>query len=150
MLQKVYYQKKYEEVNKHGVPVPLLIVQGIIVTAWAAILTFGSGNSGGNVSFQTAISLTVIIYLSAYILFFIAYLVIVFKKKELKREYQIPGGSKVKIFVAGSGLLLSIAAIITAFMIPDTMSKTEGKTYITTLIFSYIVTVVAPFLFYQF
>ncbi|WP_317946249.1 amino acid permease [Carnobacterium maltaromaticum] len=142
--------KKYEEVNKHGVPVPLLIVQGIIVTAWAAILTFGSGSSGGNVSFQTAISLTVIIYLSAYILFFIAYLVIVFKKKELKREYQIPGGSKVKIFVAGSGLLLSIAAIMTAFMIPDTMSKTEGKTYITTLIFSYIVTVVAPFLFYQF
>ena len=144
------YIEKYEEVNKHGVPVPLLIVQGIIVTAWAAILTFGSGSSGGNVSFQTAISLTVIIYLSAYILFFIAYLVIVFKKKELKREYQIPGGSKVKIFVAGSGLLLSIAAIITAFMIPDTMSKTEGKTYITTLIFSYIVTVVAPFLFYQF
>ncbi|CAD5903327.1 MAG: amino acid permease [Carnobacterium sp.] len=142
--------KKYEEVNKHGVPVPLLIVQGIVVTAWAAILTFGSGSSGGNVSFQTAISLTVIIYLSAYILFFIAYLVIVFKKKELKREYQIPGGSKVKIFVAGSGLLLSIAAIMTAFMIPDTMSKTEGKTYITTLIFSYIVTVVAPFLFYQF
>lgn len=68
----------------------------------------------------------------------------------MKREYQIPGGSKVKIFVAGSGLLLSIAAIMTAFMIPDTMSKTEGKTYITTLIFSYIVTVVAPFLFYQF
>lgn len=142
--------KKYEETNDHNVPVPILMVQGLVVTAWAAILTFGSGSSGGNVSFQTAISLTVIIYLSAYILFFIAYLVVVFKKKELKRDYQIPGGPKVKIFVAGAGLLVSVAAIVTAFIIPDTMTKSEGKTYITTLIFSYIVTVVAPFLFYQF
>lgn len=142
--------KKYAETNEHDVPVPLLMVQGLVVTAWAAILTFGSGSSGGNVSFQTAISLTVIIYLSAYILFFIAYLVVVFKKKELKRDYQIPGGQKVKIFVASAGLLVSIAAIVTAFIIPDTMTKSEGKTYITTLIFSYIVTVVAPFLFYQF
>lgn len=142
--------KRYAETNDYEVPVPLLMVQGIVVTVWAAILTLGSGSSGGNVSFQTAISLTVVIYLSAYILFFIAYLVVVFKKKELKRDYQIPGGQVVKVLVSGVGLLVSIAAIITAFIIPDSMSKSEGQTYITTLIFSYIVTLVAPLIFYQF
>lgn len=142
--------KRYATVNKYGVPVPLLMIQGIVVTIWAAVLTFGSGSSGGNVAFETAISLTVIIYLSAYILFFLAYFIVIFKKKNLQRDYQIPGGTIVKTVVASLGLLVSIGAIMTAFMVPSTMTKTEGKTYITTLAVSFIVTLAIPFVFYQF
>lgn len=141
--------EKYKQVNKYGVPVPLLIVQGVIVTIWAAVLTFGSGSSGGNVAFETAISLTVIIYLSAYILFFLAYFVVIFKKQSLPRDYQIPGGVIGKSIVAGLGLLVSIAAIVTAFMVPNSMTKAEGKTYIVTLAVSFIVTLAIPFVFYQ-
>lgn len=141
--------EKYKKVNKAQVPVPLLLLQGIVVTVWAAVLTFGSGSSGGNLSFQTAISLTVLIYLSAYVLFFISYFVVIFKKKDLKRDYQIPGGIVVKTIVAGLGLLMSLAAIVTAFMIPSTMSASEGKTYITMLTISFIVTIALPFIFYE-
>ncbi|MBA5791050.1 amino acid permease, partial [Escherichia coli] len=59
--------EKMKKVNKHGVPVPLIMVQGVVVTIWAAILTFGGG--GNNLSFLTAISLTVVIYLVGYLLF---------------------------------------------------------------------------------
>lgn len=55
------------------------MVQGVVVTIWAAILTFGGG--GNNLSFLTAISLTVVIYLVGYLLFFIGYLVLIFKNR---------------------------------------------------------------------
>ncbi|MCL1425876.1 amino acid permease, partial [Enterobacter hormaechei] len=35
--------KKLTEVNNHEVPVPLVLVQGLVVTIWAAVLTFGGG-----------------------------------------------------------------------------------------------------------
>lgn len=141
---------RFKKVNHADVPVPLLILQGIVVTIWAAVLTFGSGSSGGNVSFQTAISLTVLIYLSAYLLFFIAYFVVIFKKKDLPRDYQIPGGQAGKIIVAGAGLLLSTAAMVTAFFVPDTLAKNEAKTYISLLVVSFVITIALPFLFYHF
>lgn len=141
---------RFKKVNNADVPVPLLILQGIVVTIWAAVLTFGSGSSGGNVSFQTAISLTVLIYLSAYLLFFIAYFVVIFKKKDLPRDYQIPGGQAGKIIVAGAGLLLSAAAMVTAFFVPDTLAKNEAKTYISLLVVSFVITIALPFLFYHF
>lgn len=141
---------RFEKKNKNGVPVPLLIVQGIIVTIWAALLTFGSGGSGGNIAFQTAINLTVIIYLSAYILLFISYMIVVVKKKNLERDFQIPGGTVVKLIVAGFGLLLSIAATVTAFIVPDSIPKASSGTYLIMLVAAYIVTLAIPFLVYQF
>ena len=75
--------------NTHGVPVPLIMIQGVIVTIWGAVLTFGGG--GNNLSFLVAISLTVVIYLVGYLLFFIGYFVLVYKKQELKRTYNVPG-----------------------------------------------------------
>ncbi|MHC5363169.1 amino acid permease [Myroides sp. LJL110] len=135
--------------NKKGVPVFILYIQGIIVTIWAAILTFGSGSSGGNISFQTAISLTVIIYLSAYILFFIAYFNVLLFKKDLPRAYQVPGGNIVKFIVASVGLLMSVAAILTAFVIPSSLSESEGKTYVILLLVSFAITLVLPFVIFK-
>jgi amino acid transporter len=63
--------EKLVKTNKNGVPTKFLILQGIIVSAWAAVLTFGGGS--GNVSFFTAISLTVTIYVVGYIIFFWIY-----------------------------------------------------------------------------
>lgn len=65
------------------------MIQGIIVTLWGAVLTFGGG--GNNLSFLVAISLTVVIYLVGYLLFFIGYFVLIYKKQNLKRTYNVPG-----------------------------------------------------------
>ena len=65
--------------NKHGVPVPLIMIQGIIVSIWGAVLTFGGG--GNNLSFLVAISLTVVIYLIGYLLFFLGYFVLLLRKR---------------------------------------------------------------------
>ncbi len=136
--------------NSNDVPVRLLIIQAIVVSVWAALLTLGSSKSGGNVGFQTAISLTVLIYLSAYILFFVSYFVVLKKHKDLKRDFQIPGSSFVKHFIAGLGLVISIAAVCTAFIIPSTISKSDSHVYLMSLIVGFVVTLAIPFLFYFF
>ena len=68
--QKGILPAPFKKVNKHNVPVPLILVQGALCTIWAAVLTFGGG--GNNVSFLTAMSLTVVVYLVGYFLFFFA------------------------------------------------------------------------------
>jgi amino acid transporter len=58
--QRGIIPKYFRKTNKHKVPVPLIITQGIVVSIWDGVLTFGGGSS--NVSFFVAMSLTVVIY----------------------------------------------------------------------------------------
>ncbi|GEK34315.1 amino acid permease [Kurthia sibirica] len=150
VAEKGLLPAKFKKVNKNGVPVPLIYLQGIVVTVWAAILTFGGG--GNNVSFLTAISLTVIIYLSAYILLFISYFFLVLKPKNqsLVRSYQVPGGKIGKLIISASGLIISVLAIISAFIAPSELKHAEASTYIMTLSAGFIITLVLPFVFYHF
>ncbi|MGG5315403.1 glutamate:gamma-aminobutyrate antiporter [Enterococcus sp. AZ071] len=142
--------EKLARKNDNDVPVRILMIQGIIVTIWAAVLTFGSGGSGGNVGFQTAISLTVLIYLSAYILLFVSYFVILKKHQEAKRDFQIPGGLLAKRVIAGAGLLISIGAVCTAFIVPSTIPHDQSHAYLISLIVGFLITLTIPFVFYRF
>ena len=133
--------------NTHGVPVPLIMIQGVIVTIWGAVLTFGGG--GNNLSFLVAISLTVVIYLVGYLLFFIGYFVLVYKKQELKRTYNVPGKKIGKTIIAGVGLLLSVFALLISFVPPASIAKNEDRTYQVILLISFVITVVLPFIIYE-
>lgn len=142
--------KQLAEKNRNDVPVRILLIQAVVVTLWAALLTLKSGGGGGNVGFQTAISLTVVIYLSAYILFFISYFKVLKKKQSLKRDFEIPGPSWIKHLVAGFGLGISIAAVGTAFIVPTTIDSADSSMYLVSLITGFVVTLAVPFLFYHF
>lgn len=150
VAQKGLIPERFKKVNDNQVPVALLILQGIVVTIWAAVLTLGGG--GSNVSFLTAISLTVIIYLSAYALFFVAYFVLIFKRSNqgLERTYQVPGGKIGKALIAGAGLLLSLLAIGSSMIAPSELKGAQIHTYLITLGISYLVTLAIPFVFYRF
>ncbi|MBC8931857.1 glutamate:gamma-aminobutyrate antiporter, partial [Escherichia coli] len=78
------------------------------------------------------------------VLFFLAYFVLVLKKKNLERTYQIPGGKIVKLIVAGVGLLMSVAAIVSAFFPPTSLSKSSDMSYEIILAASFIVTILIP------
>ncbi|WP_241790789.1 amino acid permease [Sphingobacterium rhinopitheci] len=149
VAEQGYLPARFAKKNSKGVPTFILLIQGIIVTIWAAVLTFGSGSSGANMSFQTAISLTVVIYLSAYVLFFVAYFVVVFRHKDAPRDYAVPGGLIGKVFFGGAGLIMSLLALYAAFSIPSSMSASEGRSYIVILICSFIATIVFPFILYK-
>lgn len=132
--------------NKNDVAPKLLIIQGIVVTMWAAVLTFGGGSS--NVSFFMAMTLTVIVYLAAYFLFFLAYIKLILKKKELKRAYEIPGGTVVKLALAIIGFIFSIIAFAISFLPPSGLPSKSIDEYTTILIVCFGITMVLPFVIY--
>ncbi|WP_251545737.1 glutamate:gamma-aminobutyrate antiporter [Limosilactobacillus caecicola] len=137
----------FKKTNKHNIPVRLIIVQGIIVSIWDAVLTLGGG--GGNVSFFAAMGLTVVIYLVAYFMFFIGYLVLVFKKKNLERTYNVPGGTVGKTICAVFGLLVTLFAFIVSFFPSSSLPSSSAPAYMTILIVSFIIVLILPFAIYQ-
>ncbi|EME8074837.1 amino acid permease, partial [Enterococcus faecium] len=128
--------KQMTKVNKHNVPINIVLIQGIIVSIWAVVLTLGGG--GANLSFFVAMALTVCIYLVAYVLLFLSYIKLVRKNDNLKRAYHIPGGKKVKIGVAIIGLFVSIFAFFISFFPPNDIGYGKGGTYLTILIISWL------------
>ncbi len=145
--QRGLLPKFLRKTNTHEVPVPLVMIQGIIVTLWGAVLTFGGG--GNNLSFLVAISLTVVIYLVGYLLFFIGYFVLIYKKQNLKRTYNVPGKRVGKTIIAGIGFLLSIFALFISFVPPASIAKNETHTYQMILLISFVVTAILPFIVYE-
>lgn len=68
-----------------------------------------------------------------------------FKNKDLKRAYNIPGGQVFKFIVAFFGMLTSIGALIISFFPPSQLTGDSIKEYLTILSLSFIVTVLIPF-----
>ena len=148
MAQKGLLNRKFAKKNREQIPINILVVQGIIVTIWAAILTFGSGSAGGSLSFQIAISLTVLIYLSAYVLLFAAYLRVGLYSDNVETTYEVKGGKVVKAIVGSAGLVISLVAIATTFIPPKNIQTSEGGTYILILAISYLVVLLVPYAIY--
>lgn len=140
--------KSWAKTNEHDVPIYLVIAQGIIVSIWDAVLTFGAG--GSNLSFLAAMSLTVVIYLSGYILFFVGYIKAILGKG-LDGAYQMPGGKPVKIVVAIIGFLTSIFAFFISFVPPTSIAGDAVKSheYMWMLIISYVISLILPFVVYD-
>lgn len=137
----------FKKVNTHQIPIYLVFLQGILVTIWAAILTFSGG--GNNLSFLIAISLTVIIYLMAYLLFYVGYFVLLFQHQNLSRGYHVPGGLVGKFLIAAAGLATSIFSLIISFVPPASVNKNETSLYLIILSVSLIVSVATPFIIYH-
>ncbi|MGL4655952.1 MAG: amino acid permease [Sarcina sp.] len=144
-----YFPQYFAKVNNHEIPVRLIILQGLIVSFWFALLTLSSGSNGGNMSFLTSMSLTVVIYLAGYLIFFVAYFVKVFKHAELKSTYHVPGGKVGKSIIAGVGLIMSLIALVISFVPGSTLTHSQAVTYETILIVAWVIVVILPFVIFE-
>lgn len=142
----------FKKTNKHGISVKTVVIQAIIVTVWDAVLCGSialSGGSSSSVGYLTAIGLTVVIYLVGYILFFLGYFVLVFKKKNLPRQFQLPGGTPFKAIFAGVGLLMTVATLVISFFPSSELSDQANMVYQTTLMVCFAISVALPFIIYS-
>ncbi|MGL4992090.1 MAG: amino acid permease [Sarcina sp.] len=142
------FPKKLAKTNKNDVAVYILLIQALVVSIWAAVLTFGGGSS--NTSFFMAMTLTVIVYLAAYFLFFLAYINLVLKHKDLKRSYEIPGGKAVKLILAFAGIIFTVIAFVISFLPPTGLPKSNIESYTITLVVCFLVIMALPFIIYHF
>ena len=108
-----------------------------------------AGGSDSSVGYLTAIGLTVVIYLVGYILFFLGYFVLIFKKNNLKREFQVPGGKISKIIVATIGLFITIATLIISFFPSSKLTTADNQVYQIVLIICFIISLIVPIIIYS-
>ena len=143
--------KTFAKTNKHGVSVKTVVLQGIIVTIWDAVLCGSmalSGGSSSSVAYLTAVGLTVVIYLAGYVLFFLGYFKLIFKHKDLPRSFQVFGGTVGKCIVAGAGLLLTLFALVISFFPSSELNAQANVVYVITLLVCWAVSVAIPFVIY--
>lgn len=141
----------FAKVNKHGVSVKTVVIQAVIVTFWDAVLCGSmalSGGSSSSVSYLTAMGLTVVIYLVGYVLFFLGYFVLVVRKRNLERSFQLPGGTPFKLVVAGVGLAITLATLVISFFPSSELGAQENRVYELTLALSFVVSVALPHVIY--
>ena len=97
---------------------------------------------------MTAIGLTVVIYLVGYVLFFLGYFYLIFKKKNLQRSFQLPGGTPFKAVVAGVGLFMTVATLVISFFPSSELSAQANLVYQVTLVVAFAVSMAIPFVIY--
>ncbi|MGL5414227.1 MAG: amino acid permease [Clostridium sp.] len=142
-----FFSKKIYKRNENDVPSNLLIIQGIGVTIWAAILTFGGGSS--NNSFFMAMTLTVIVYLLAYTIFFLAYIKLTLSKENLDRKYRVSKKQSIRLIVGIIGLISTILAFIISFIPPSGVKPSQVENYTILLVSVFIIVVILPFIIYK-
>lgn len=106
----------FARTNSKGVPVAILVLQGLIVSLLALLYVLLP-------SIETAYliltQLTAILALFMYVLMFLAAITLRYKKPDVPRAYKIPGGNYGMWIVATLGALSSFIAMCLCFVPPS-------------------------------
>jgi len=131
------------KINKHNMPVGMLIFQGIIVSILGIVfLLMPNVNS----SFWILLVLSSQLYLLMYIMMFTAAIILRYKKKDVPRPYKIPGGNFGMWLVAGIGLVSSLCTVIIGFFPPEQLETGSILFFELFLVGGIIIFCAAPFI----
>lgn len=136
----------FAKVNKQGVQVNILLIQGIIVTILASLYFIMANVS---VAFFVLSAMTVTLYLVMYILMYISALVLRYKHPEVKRVYEVPGGKTGMWITAIIGLLGVTFALIVGFFPPSILPVGNPTLYVMLVTFGLIIFVSIPLLMHK-
>ncbi|WP_316357920.1 amino acid permease [Candidatus Neptunichlamydia sp. REUL1] len=131
------------KINKHNMPVGMLVFQGVIVSVLGIVfLLMPNVNS----SFWILLALTSQLYLLMYVIMFAAGIRLRYKRPDVHRAYKIPGGKFGMWLTAGVGLVSSALAIFIGFFPPDQLETGSPLFYVLFLVFGMILFCAAPFI----
>lgn len=139
-----YLPLKMQQVNKHDVQVPILIVQAIIVSFLALSFVFIPSVSKAFWVLQT---ITVDLYMLMYILMFISAWILRRKYPDIKRSFRTP---YLPFFVI-MGTLAAICAILIGFIRPAQLDSTVSPVlYAGRILIGILILSIPPQLIYKF
>ena len=135
-----------QKTNKNNVQVNILLVQGGIVTVLILLFTFMSSVQA---VYQILSQLTVILYLTMYILLFLSGMKLRRMYPDLPRPFRVPGG-RAGIYVLGIlGCVGSLAALLLSFLPPAQIKVGSSAVWYSVLLIGYVVFVGIPLLIYS-
>ncbi len=114
-------------VNKNGVQVTILVIQGVIVSLLASLYFIMDNVS---VAFFVLSAMTITLYLVMYILMYAAAIKLRFTRPDLPRSYKVPGGRLGMCLVAGVGLLGVCFSLLVGFFPPSNLPVGSPALYV--------------------
>lgn len=115
----------FRKLNRHEMPVPLLITQAIIVSLFSIVFLIMPNVSSAYWILNATLAQ---LYLMMYVLMFAAAIKLRYKRPDVKRAYKIPGGKFGMWLVAGLGIMGSTATFLVGFF-PPAQIATGNKVF---------------------
>lgn len=141
--RKGYLPRALQRENSAGVQAPLLMVQGGIVTLLTLVFVFSDSVSK---AFWMLQAITAILYMSMYVILFIAALRLRRKEPSVKRPFRVRGLP----LVGGIGIVAAVSAILIGLVPPDQFSLSTPTLYTSILIVGVLVLAIPPTILYRF
>lgn len=144
-----YLPKYFAKATSRGVPIRLMVLQSMIVTISAVLITFSSGKNA-DFGFNVSLAATTAQYLMVYVVMLVAYIVLKRKHEDLHRTYRMTTSPVASIIIAVIALIITIIAFFVTF-IPATGTPFGLRiVYVSTLVGMCIVGVVIPLILYRY
>ncbi|MFI5333713.1 MAG: amino acid permease [Chlamydiales bacterium] len=131
----------FRRLNRHGMPVSLLISQAVIVTIFSVIFLIMPTVSA---AFWSLNALVGELYLIMYILMFAAAIKLRYKRPDVVRSYKIPGGKFGIWCVAGLGIVGCFSTFMIGFFPPAQLVVGNTLFYLLFLLLGILLSCTAP------
>ncbi len=134
------------QTNKHGVPVRILILQGIIVSFLClAFVLMPTVNS----SFWLLSTMTAQLALIVYAFLFASVIKLRHQKPEILRTFRIPGGMLGVSLVGGIGILCCLLVIAFGFLPPKQVGIDDITVYEVSLVVGILIMFLIPLIIHK-
>ncbi len=140
-----YLPPIFQRANGRGVQRNILLIQGCIVTLLSLLFVVMPSVQS---FYQILSQLTVILYLTMYMLMFAAAIVLRYKMHDAPRPFRLGGGNWLMWLLAGVGFAGSLLAFVLSFIPPAQISTGSNMVWYGVLTIGCVVVVGVPFIIY--
>ncbi len=144
-----YMPKYFAKPNKRGVPMRIVVLQAIVVTITALMITFDSGENA-DFAFNVSMAATTAQYLMVYLMMIVAYIVLKNKYENLHRTYRMSNSRTFSIVVAVIGFFITLMAFFITFIPAEGTPAHLRFTYVITLIIMVVIVGILPLIMYRY
>ncbi len=130
-------------VDKNGVQINIILLQGVIVTILCSLYFF---MDNVNVAFFLLSSLNATLYLVMYVLMYLAGIRLRKTQPDLPRPFKVPGGKNGMMIFGGVGFIAVVFALILCFIPPSELPISSPTFYTVFLIVGTLVFLLIPIL----
>lgn len=134
----------FTRVNRHGVPVTILVTQGIIFSLLSTVFILLDSI---NAAYWILSDLSAQMALLVYIFLFSAAIKLRYSQPDQPRAYKIPGGKPVMWLVSGAGIICCLLAMFIGFIPPTQIPIGNIYFFESFLIVGLFIFVVIPWIF---
>lgn len=135
-----------QRVSKNGMPVPLMVLQGIVVSIFGVIFLILPGDV--NSSFWELFALATTVYLAMYFIMYAAAIKLRYKEPNTPRPFRVPGGKLGMWITAGWGIAAMGFVFVIAMLPPSQIPYGSPLDYVVFLVVGTAVSIAVPFLIY--